>query len=276
VFTSLLATGPTPQRVLEALPALAVVVAALAGRAALDSAVGAVEGSLIPRIEQRAQDELYRSLGHVELAAFDEADFTQLLERSVGQAMHRIRLGAQFVGDFVASLIGLVAAVVSAGLVHPLLAPVVLLGALPQAWASVRSAQVGFASFVSLMSSMRRLEVTGELIAERLSAAELRAFTLQRDLLVEHRRILDEVTAEHVSTAQRQNLYVTAGRALSGIGVAVGYLLLGLLLYTGRLPLPLAGTAVIVMRAASTSRCAAGRSSRWSGRTAPASRPWPS
>jgi ATP-binding cassette subfamily B protein len=251
VFSSLLAGGPTPERVLESLPALAVVIAAMAGRAALDAAVGAVEGALIPLVEQRAQDELYRSLGDVELAAFDDADFTQLVERSAGQAMHRIRMGAQFLGTLVAALVALVAAIVSAGLVDPLLAPAVLLGALPQTWASVRSAQVGFGSFVSLMSHMRRLEVTGELIAQRVNAAEMRAFTLQPALLAEHRRILDEVTAEHVRVGHRQNLITTVGRALSGIGVGAGYVVLGVLLVTGRLPLPLAGTAVITMRAAS-------------------------
>jgi ATP-binding cassette, subfamily B, bacterial len=252
VFTSLLAAGPTPQRVLDALPAIAVVVAALAGRAALDAAVGAVESALIPRVEQRAQDELYSALLRVELAAFEDADFTQLLERSAEQSLHRIRQGAQLLGDFAATLISVVVAVLTAGLVHPVLAPAVLLGALPQGWASVRSAQAHFAAFVGLMSSMRRLQVTGELIAERPNAAETRAFTLQEALLAEHRRIADEVTTEHVRLGHRQNRLVTLGRALSGMGVAIGYTVLGVLLYTGRLPLPLAGTAVVVMRTASS------------------------
>ena len=44
-----------------------------------------------------------------------------------------------------------------------------------------------------------------------------------------------------------------AGRTLSGIGSAAGYVVLALLLYAGVLPLALAGTAVVAMRAASTS-----------------------
>jgi ABC-type multidrug transport system fused ATPase/permease subunit len=52
VFTRLLAEGPTPERVLAALPALAVVVAAYAGRGLLDAAEGAVQAALAPRVQR--------------------------------------------------------------------------------------------------------------------------------------------------------------------------------------------------------------------------------
>ena len=51
----------------------------------------------------------------------------------------------------------------------------------------------------------------------------------------------------------QQNRVTTVGRALSGIGSAVGYCGLGLLLYEGLLPLALAGTAVLAMRTAAQS-----------------------
>ena len=73
VFTNLLAAGPTPQRVVDAVPALAVVAAVLVARGALQSASGSVQARLVPRIEERAQDELYSGLADVELAAFDDA-----------------------------------------------------------------------------------------------------------------------------------------------------------------------------------------------------------
>ena len=79
VFTNLLAEGPTPQRVVDALPALAVVVGAVVVRGLLQAAVGAVQAELVPRIEQRAQDELYGGLVDVELVAFDDADFVTLV-----------------------------------------------------------------------------------------------------------------------------------------------------------------------------------------------------
>src|SRR4051812_29069782 len=48
VFTALLRDSPTPQRLSASLPVLAVVVAAVAARALLDSAVSAAEASLRP------------------------------------------------------------------------------------------------------------------------------------------------------------------------------------------------------------------------------------
>ena len=57
VFTRLLAEGPTPERVLAALPALAVVVAAYAARGLLDAAEGAVQAALAPRVQRMAEDD---------------------------------------------------------------------------------------------------------------------------------------------------------------------------------------------------------------------------
>ncbi|MCW0211788.1 MAG: ABC transporter ATP-binding protein/permease [Pseudonocardia sp.] len=250
VFTDLLAEGPTPERVVAALPSIAVVVAALVGRGLLDAASGAAEAALVPLVERQAQVELYAALIELELVAFDDADLTQLIDRATQQTPMKIRQGVRTTGDLVSSLISVVAAVVTAGVLHPVLAPAVLLAAVPQAWASVRQAQLSFGSFVRMTSRMRRLEVSGELIARRENAAEVRAFTAQDVLLAEHRRIADELTAESVRLGRRRNVVATAGRALSGVGIAVGYVALGLLLYAGGLPLPLAGTAVIAMRTA--------------------------
>ncbi|HWN34613.1 MAG TPA: ATP-binding cassette domain-containing protein, partial [Pseudonocardia sp.] len=96
----------------------------------------------------------------------------------------------------------------------------------------------------------RRRDITNELISDRANAAEIRAFTTQRALLAEHRRLTEQVTAEVSRVGQQRNLLSTAGRALAGAGAGVGYAVLGLLLYTGGLPLALAGTAVVAMRTA--------------------------
>src|SRR5882757_1294496 len=79
VFTRLLAEGPTPHRLLAALPALALVAAAAIGRGLLQAGVGAVWAELTPLVELRAQDDLYSGLAQVELLAFDDPDFTQLV-----------------------------------------------------------------------------------------------------------------------------------------------------------------------------------------------------
>src|SRR5262249_31845087 len=87
VLARLLEQGPTPQRVLAALPALALVMASYAARGLLEAAVGAVQAVLTPRVEQRAQEELHAAVIRVELVAFDDADFVELVRRASGQGI---------------------------------------------------------------------------------------------------------------------------------------------------------------------------------------------
>ena len=252
VFTRLLAEGPTPERVVAALPALAVVVGAYAVRGLLDAGAGATQAALGPRIVREAEDELYAVLARVDLVAFDEPDFTQLVERVTWFAPGRVQAAVRETSAIIGLTVSMAAAVVTAAILHPLLAPVVLLAAVPQAWAQVRGAKLAFDSMLRTTSQARRLEVVSELIARRENAAEVRAFTTQEVLLGEHRRIARELLAESIQVGARQNRATTAGRAVSGIGTAVGYVVLGLLLYAGAMPLALAGTAVLAMRTASS------------------------
>ena len=253
VFTQLLAEGPTPQRLVAALPAIATVVAAAAARGLLDASVAAVQGALTPRVEQRVQDELHAAVLAVDLAAFDDADFAELVERATADAPSRVRGCVGDAGDLISGLVSVSAAVVSASVLHPVLGPVVLLAALPQGWATVRSARLMFASFVRLTSARRRLAVTSALITRRDPAAEVRAFTTQSVLLAEHRRIGDTITADAVRLERDRTLVQLIGRTVSGIGTGLAYGVLALLLYAGGLPLALAGAAALAMRTAGQS-----------------------
>jgi ATP-binding cassette subfamily B protein len=250
VFTRLLADGPTPDRVVAALPALAVVVVAYAVQGLLDAAEGAVLAELGPRVERAAADELHAALVRVDLVAFDEPDFTQLVERVTAGGPGNVRAAVREANGLTSIAVTVVSAVLTAALLHPLLAPVILLAAAPQAWARIRSAQLAFDSWVRTSAQARRIGVVGELITERANAAEVRAFTTQDVLLREHRRVAGDLMAESVRLGHRQNRSTTVGRALSGVGTGIGYAVLGLLLVAGALPLALAGTAVLAMRAA--------------------------
>ena len=252
VFARLLAEGPTPERVAAALPALAVVVAAYAGRGLLDAVLGATQAALLPRVQRVAEDELYLALIGLDLVAFDEPDFTQLVNRVTEGAPDRVRFAVQRSSDLTALAVSMAAAVLTAGLLHPLLAPTVLLAAAPQAWAQVKGAQLAFDSWVRRTSRARRLEVVNELIAQRENAAEVRAFTTQEVLIAEHRRIADDLMAESERVAQQQNRTTTIGRTIAGLGTALGYVVLGLLLYAAAMPLALAGTAALAMRSAAS------------------------
>jgi ATP-binding cassette subfamily B protein len=252
VLTQLLEQGPTPQRVVAALPALALVMTSFAARGLLDAAVGAVQAVLAPRVELRAQDELHAAVVGAELVAFDDADFVELVRRTSVRGIISVGQGIADAGNLLSSAISLAAAIVSAGLLNPMLAPVVLLAATPNGWASMRAAMLTYESFVRMVSRMRRLSITGDMITSRRQAAEIRAFTTQHTLLGEHRRIGSQVTAEAVRVEHHKTAIRLVGRGLAGLGTALAYGVLGVLLYAGAMPLALAGAAAVAMRTAST------------------------
>jgi ATP-binding cassette subfamily B protein len=251
VLTQLLEQGPTPQRVLAALPALALVMVSYTVRGLLDAAVGAVQAVLAPQVELRAQNDLHTAVIGADLIAFDDADFVELVRKASGQGISSLSRGVTDGGNLLSSTISLAAAIVTAGLLNPVLAPVVLLAALPNGWASMRTARIGYESFVRMISRHRRLWITGDLITSRREAAEVRAFTTQDTLLAEHRRIGSELTTEAVRVEHRKTAIRLLGRGMAGIGTAGAYLVLAGLLYTGTMPLALAGAAAVAMRTAS-------------------------
>jgi ATP-binding cassette subfamily B protein len=252
VLTRLLEQGPTPQRVLAAVPALLLVMASYAARGVLDAAVGAVQAVLAPQVELRAKDELHTAAVGADLIAFDDADFVELIRRASGRGFSSVTQGVADAGNLLSSAVSLGAAIITAGLLNSALAPVVLLAAAPNGWASMRAAMLSYESFVRMVSRSRRMSIVGDLMTERRTAAEVRAFTTQDTLLAEHRRIGDQLTAEAVAVAHRKTAVRLVGRALAGIATALAYTVLGMLLYVGIMPLALAGAAAVAMRTAST------------------------
>jgi ATP-binding cassette subfamily B protein len=252
VFTTLLAAGATPHRVLDSLPALALVTAAYATRGLLDAASGLVESTLTPRVEQQAQDILYTAVIGVDLVAFDDGDFVELIQRAMGVGLNNLRQASSTAGDLLASLVSMLAAVITAALLNPLLAPVVLLSVVPQGWASVRARKIQYISLMNMSARSRRRGITSQLIVSRADAAEIRAFTVQQVLLGEHRRITAGLTTEAISVERRITSIRLTGRTLAGIGAAAAYAVLGGLVYTQALPVALAGTAVLALRTATS------------------------
>ncbi len=188
----------------------------------------------------------------VDLVAFDDADFVELVRRASGRGVSSVR-GLTNLGDLLGSLVGLAAALVAVGVLNPLLVPALLLAVLPNGWANVRAARLAYGSFLAMVSRTRRFGVTSELITSRSDAAEVRAFTAQDLLLTEHRRIAAELATEAVSIAHLRTGIQLVGRSFAGVGMALAYGLLGLLVFAGAMPLALAGAAAVAMRTANIS-----------------------
>ncbi|HEX4702483.1 MAG TPA: ABC transporter ATP-binding protein [Pseudonocardiaceae bacterium] len=251
VFSSLLAAGPTPHRLVASLPGIGLLLLSYAVRALLDGAVSAVEGALRPHVRRAAQDSVNEAVAGMELIAWEDSDFRELARQGGRHGPQAIDSSVRGIAEIASSLISMAAAMGTAGFLNPWLAPVLLFAALADAWAAMRAAKQGYAAFLSMVARQLRLDVIENVMVARDVAVERHALTLQATLLSEHRRIAADITRESVRLAYRQNTTRMIGRALAGIGTAMAYVVLGLLLFAGAMPLPLAGTAVVAMRQAS-------------------------
>ncbi|GLZ29676.1 multidrug ABC transporter permease [Lentzea sp. NBRC 105346] len=253
VFTALLKDSPTPERLLASLPAIALVVASYATRALLDAAVGSVEGALRPLVTRAADDAVTAAVVKTELLAFEDADFRELIRRGGRDGVEYIDGCVRWIADLVASLIALGAALVTAGLLNPWLTLALLLTAVGDGWAAARVGRLHRKHWLEGVTRHMRKGVIEDVAMSREYALERHALTLQERLLDEHRRVTESLMADEIRLAHRSNFIRLVGRAAGGLGSGLAYGVLGLLLYSGQLPLALAGTAVLAMRTASQS-----------------------
>ncbi|MEU7749432.1 ABC transporter ATP-binding protein [Nonomuraea sp. NPDC049158] len=248
VLAALFSQGPTPDRVMAALPSLALVATAAALRTAMQAGAGWAQSRLTPQISRLTEERLYGLTSRVDLVAYDDPDFHDSLERA---SMRGVAVADSVVSsaiDVVTSVVGLTAVAGVLGVLHPLMLPLLLLAVLPDAWAAVRSARMGYTTMYSLIPARRRKWIIAELLAERESAAEVRSFTMRGFLL----RLYDAVAkAEQevlLRLARRQTVARLVGEAFGGLGTGVVYVALGILLALAAIPLAVAGTAVLAIR----------------------------
>ncbi|WP_435881161.1 ABC transporter ATP-binding protein [Streptosporangium subroseum] len=252
VLSALFAAGPTPERVRDALPSLILVGVAATLRTLTQAGAGWAQSRLDPQVSRIAEERLYGLTSQVSLAAFDDPDFHDALQRARarGVAMADVVVGTTI--NVLTAIIGIAAAAGVLGVLHPILLPLLVLAVLPDAWAAIRSARMRYTTTYALIPAMRRKWIIAELLAERGAAAEVRSFTMRGFLM----RMYDAVaTAEQsvlLSLARRQTFVKIVGEALGGLGTAIVYVALGVLLAVGAVPLAVAGTAVLAIRSGQT------------------------
>ncbi|GAB1513023.1 ABC transporter ATP-binding protein [Actinophytocola sp. KF-1] len=252
VLVRLLEQGPTPERVVAALPAIALVAGTFSLRALLDAAVELVQGMLTPYVEMAARDRMHQAVLGVEAAAFDDADFRELVRQGGERGAQAIRGSTQGVADLMSSVVSMVAAMATVAIFSSWLLPAMLVTAGIDAWAAMRAAKLNYESFLKMVTRDRQQWVIGDLITQRDAALEVRAFTAQQTLLAEYRRVANILAEAAIRVERRQTWIQLTGRAAAGAGTALSYAVLGWLLYTEAMPLALAGAAVVAMRTGST------------------------
>src|SRR6516162_9491348 len=250
VLEALFAAGPTPQRVRAALPSLILVAAATAVRAGLSATAGWAQSRLEPQVDQAVEVRLFDLTSQVELAAFDDPDFHDRMQRARDRGAGAASRVVNNVINCLTAFASITAAAVVVGVLQPILLVVLLLAQLPEAWAAVRSARISYVTRFALIDSYRRKYILADLIGERRTAAELRSFTMRSFLIERVSRLAAYTRDAELTAARRQTVTRVIASAMGGIATAGVYVALGALLAAGALPLSVAGTALLAIRSA--------------------------
>ncbi|RLK22554.1 ATP-binding cassette subfamily B protein [Micromonospora sp. M71_S20] len=252
VLVELFAGGPTAEKVVAATPALAVLAGATALRAGMGIATGYAQNGLTPRVSREVERGLFETSTAVRLEAFDADAFADDMERASRGTESTVDLVESSM-NLLAGLVGLLAVAVAVVVIHPLLLLALLVATLPKAWAALRAGHLRYRTYTAGSVRRRRLWLLHRLMAERDSAPELRSYGLRRFLLDQYDRVMEVETDIELALARRVTTTTTVGAVIGGIATAAVYLLLGLLLLDGQIPLAAAATCVVAVQAAQRS-----------------------
>ncbi|MFB9239305.1 ATP-binding cassette domain-containing protein [Plantactinospora siamensis] len=249
VLVELFAGGPTADKVLAALPALVTLAAVTVLRAGMAAAMGYAENGLTPKVDREVERRLFEVTTAVRLEAFDADAFADDMERAANGADSTTGL-VQASMNLLAGLAGLLAVTVAVVVIHPLLLLALLVATLPNAWAALRAGHLRYQTYAAGSVRRRRLWLLHRLMAERDSAPELRSYGLRAFLLDQYDRVMGVETGIQLALARRVTTTTTVGAMIGGVATAVVYVLLGLLLIGGQIPLAAAATCVIAVQSA--------------------------
>jgi ATP-binding cassette subfamily B protein len=211
------------------------------------------EDRLVPAVTRVVERRLYAATTRVDLAAFDAPGFYDALQRARDRGLSEAPRVVQLTVSVLIGLVGLAASVSVLWVLSPVLLPLLLVAAVPNGWAAVRSARMRYLVSYELGVSRRRRLILADLMADRRAAAEVRSFNM-RDFLLRSYDVLASYERDvRLRLARRQSLVRLAGDAVGGVGLGLVYLALGFLLSAGWIGLPVAGTTVLAIQMATSS-----------------------
>ncbi len=253
VLQALFSAQPTPDRIRDALPSLLLVAVAATVRTSLQAGAGWAQSRLAPQVARIAETRLYGLTSRVELAAFDDPDVHDALQRADSRGVMMSDSVVRTTINVLTGVIGIAAVAGVLGVLHPVLLPLLVLAVVPDAWAAVRSARERYSTVFGIMPARRRKWIIGDLLSSREPAAEVRSFTMRGFLLAMYDRVARTEQKVMLDLARRETIARLVGEALGGVGTAIVYVALGVLLAAGEVPLAVAGTAVLAIRSGQSS-----------------------
>lgn len=252
LLVELLAPGDITGRLRAALPSLVLVAVLAVIGSACRSASSAATGILEPKAQRVATERYLGLVARVELEAIEDDAFHKLMDSAQWGADSARRM-VGYCTSVVTSAISLVAAAGVLTVLHPVLLPLLMLMALPNAWGSLTMARHRYISWHRFVQHVRAAKLIGQLLINQQAAAEIRVHGVAPFLLRHFRRMAETSEREQTRlswTGARTHVVADAAR---GAATLATYGALGLLLWDGRMGLAVAGTAVLAIRSGAAS-----------------------
>ncbi|MFI0794433.1 ABC transporter ATP-binding protein [Micromonospora rubida] len=250
VLRELFAAGPTPDRIRGALPALALTAAAVLAKGGLTIAAGWAQARLTPQINYQVELRLFEATTAVDLAAFDDAGFAEEMDRARERGVTEAAWIVDHTVNLITGLVGVLATAAAVTVIQPLLLPCLLLAAVPEAATAVKIARRQYLEMLARINRRRRMSMLANLMANRHTAAEVRAYQMRDFLLGEYRRMMATETRAHLRLVRTQTRTRVLGTSAAGLATFGVYAVLAGLLLTGMVALAAAATALIALQSA--------------------------
>ncbi|MGW0670713.1 ABC transporter ATP-binding protein [Streptomyces sp. NPDC002746] len=247
VLAPLLTTGPTAERIQTALPSLALITGATAGRSLIAATTLAVTARTGPRVDAIAELRYLNAATRVPLAAYDDPAWCDHSE-AANRASKDAHLMIDALTALTAALLGLLAAAGILTALHPLLLPLLLLAVIPRGAAAVRGARAAHLAERHTLSDRRLRHNLIHCTAGRATALDVRANTMRSWLLGQFTVVTDRLTEHAARIGRTTARYQLLGDTMAGGAALVVYAALLALVLRGHIPAAAAGTAFIAVQ----------------------------
>ncbi len=246
----LLAEGAGSASLTAAIPSAVLLLMLGAVRIGLDAAASLARATLAPRVRRAAEARLYAATLNVDLASFDDASFYDRLKRARDRGILHLEGAIVALIDALGALLATAGAVGALALIHPVLAPLLLLALAPGLWGALAAARIQYAAMDRSISLMRHAGLYGDLATQREAAPEVRANATASWVVDRFRAASGRLQDHMIGIASAEARMRAIAALLSGSGLALAFGLLGWMVHAGSISLAAAGAAVAAMRSA--------------------------
>jgi ATP-binding cassette subfamily B protein len=243
----LLTAGPSGERLRDALPSLVVVTLSGCARSLIAALTVAATARIGPKVDGDAEARLLDAAARVPLDAYDDPAWSDSLEAAARGSKDAHDL-IDACTKVLTALLGLVAAAGVLALLHPVLVPLLLLAVVPRGWAAARAARTAYLADRRTLADRRMRHTLMFHTYGRPTALEVRACTMRGWLVGQFRMVAARLEQEAAGVGRATARLQLAGDAAAGLGTAAVYGTLIYLVTSGRIPLAVAGTAVIAVQ----------------------------